>query len=88
MKLLFFSISISPNVKISLFVFIFENDLFIFHNILLFLFKSAYCSTFAVSLFLIPVIIQRLLTPQKVLRYHQNAMTSMADIRVKLKPFI
>ena len=46
-------------LKVFLPIFLFENKLFMFHKVLLFLFKSVFCSKFTASILLIPVIIQR-----------------------------
>ena len=49
---LFFSISISPNVRIYL-------TIFMFYSVMLFLVKLVFCIKFMVSLLLIPLIMQR-----------------------------
>ena len=49
---LFFSISISPNVRIYL-------TIFMFYSVMLFFVKLVFCIKFMVSLLLIPLIMQR-----------------------------
>ena len=58
----FFSISILTNVKISLPIFIYENNFFMFYNVPLFSVKSAFCNTLIAWFLLIKLIIQQLQT--------------------------
>ena len=55
----FFSISIFPNVKISLLIFIYDNKFFMFYNAPMFLVKSAFCIKFMASFVLIKLIMKR-----------------------------
>ena len=54
---LFFSISISPNLKIYLPIFKYDNQFFMFYNVPLFSVKSAICIKFMASFLLIRLII-------------------------------
>ena len=58
----FFSISILTKVKISLPIFIYENNFFMFYNVPLFSVKSAFCNTLIAWFLLIKLIIQQLQT--------------------------
>ena len=58
----FFSISILTNVKISLPIFIYENNFFMFYNVPLFSVKSSFCNTLIAWFLLIKLIIQQLQT--------------------------
>ena len=54
-----FSISISPTAKMSIPIFIYENNLFMLYNVQCFSVKSAFCVKFMASFLLVKLIIQQ-----------------------------